>query len=274
MSATPATQRDPTTPPPLRLESSGPPPLALPRRVRVLGLPVSATHEDEVVGLATAAVATGRTLRIAVTNHNKCWLGRRDPAVRSFLEEAEVVGAETSVVWAARALGEDGVRPAPGVVLMGRLLDEAHRRAWSVYLLGARERVSRTLEDRVRARWPGARVVGRHHGYLTPEDEVRVRGEVMASSPDLLLVAMGSPLQERFLAALPAGTGPRVRLGVGGGFDVHAGVKRDAPSWVRGSGMEWLWRAAQSPRLLPRYLVRNPWFVAAVLQERWRGGRA
>lgn len=246
-------------------------PLALPARVRVLGLPVSATVEDDVVALAAEAVALRRTLRIAVTNHNKCWLGRRDPAVRAFLEEAEVVGAETSVVWAARALGLEGVGAAPGVALMGRLLERAHEGRWSVYLLGAREDVNQALADKVRARWPGARLAGRHHGYLGPEDAERVRAEVMSLAPDLLLVAMGSPLQERFLSTLPAAGGPRVRLGVGGSFDVHAGLKRDAPRWLRGSGMEWLWRSVQSPRLLPRYLVRNPWFVAAVLRERWLG---
>ncbi|HSG48908.1 MAG TPA: hypothetical protein VLA43_13900, partial [Longimicrobiales bacterium] len=110
MSATPATHLDPASRPSVRLEPTPPPPLALPRRVRVLGLPVSATDEHEVVRLASEAVATGRTLRIAVTNHNKCWLGRRDGVVRAFLEDAEVVGAETSVVWAARTLGRTGVR--------------------------------------------------------------------------------------------------------------------------------------------------------------------
>lgn len=273
LSATPAAQRALFAPAQPALEPTPPAPLALPPRVRVLGLPVSATGEDDVVALAAAAVAAGRTLRIGVTNHNKCWLGHRDPAVRSFLEDADVVGAETSVVWAARALGREGVGAAPGVVLMGRLLERAHEARWSVYLLGARERVNRTLADKLRTHWTGARLVGRHHGYLSRQDEERVRGEVMALAPDLLLVAMGSPLQERFLASLPAGAGPRVRLGVGGGFDVHAGVKRDAPAWIRGSGMEWLWRSAQSPRLLLRYLVRNPWFVAAVLRERWAEGR-
>lgn len=269
--AKPATPRVAHTSAPPSPESPATTPLVLPRRVRVLGLPVSATREDDVVTLAAAAVAAGRTLRIAVTNHNKCWLGHRDAAVRAFLESAEVVGAETSVVWAARLLGREGVGAAPGVVLMGRLLERAHEGRWSVYLLGARERVNRTLADKVCTRWPGARVVGRHHGYLTHDDEKRVREEVMTTAPDLLLVAMGSPLQERFLSGLPVGAGPRVRLGVGGGFDVHSGVKRDAPTWIRGSGMEWLWRSAQSPRLLPRYLVRNPWFVAAVLRERWLG---
>lgn len=246
------------------------PPL-LPAKVRVLGLPVSATGLDGVVARAVEAVDEARTLRIAVTNHSKCWLALRDPAVRGFLEEAEVVAAESSVVWAARTLGHAGVEAAWGVVLMGRLLEQAHLRGWGVYLLGARREVNDALARRMGATWPGARLVGRRHGYLDAADEGRLADEVMGLAPDLLLVAMGSPRQERFIASLPERGGPRVRLGVGGSFDVHAGLRRDAPGWVRGSGLEWLWRAAQSPRLFRRYLVRNPWFVAAVLRERWTG---
>ena len=246
-------------------------PLALPTKVRVLGLPVSATDLQGVERLATEAVARGEALRVVVTNHNKCWLAFRDPVLRACLEDADVVAAETSVVWAARTLGLQGVEPAWGVALMERFLDRASEGGWRVFLLGAREEVNAALAARCRDRWPGVRVVGRHHGYLDPDAETRVLDQVTSLAPDLLLVAMGSPLQERFLSRLPTGGGPRVRLGVGGSFDVHAGLKRDAPAWVRGSGVEWLWRSLQDPRLLRRYAVVNPWFVSAVVRERITG---
>lgn len=241
-----------------------------PPKVRILGLPVSPVGSEGILACAASAVAEKRVLRIAVANHNKCWLALRDPVVRAFLEEAEIVAAETSVVWAARMLGRVGVEAAWGVVLMDRLLDQAGRERWSTYLLGATEDVNRVLAAKLSTRWPGVRLVGRHHGYIAGKEEA-VRAEVVGLGPDLLLVAMGSPLQECFLASLPSERGPLVRVGVGGSFDVHAGLRRDAPGWVRGSGFEWLWRAAQSPRLLRRYLVRTPWFVAAVLRERWTG---
>lgn len=247
------------------------PPPAPPDKLRVLGLPVSPVTLEVAVRHAEDAVSRGRTLRVMVTNHNKCWLALRDAGLRAAMEEADLVVAETSMVWAAKTLGLEGVGPAWGVVLMERLLGRASAAAWSVYLLGASEAVNRTLAERMAALWPGARLVGRHHGYLDGSAEDRVRSEVMALAPDLLLVAMGSPAQERFMASLPVDAGPRVRVGVGGSFDVHAGLKRQAPPWVRGSGGEWLWRAVQDPRLFRRYLVVNPWFVTAVLRERWTG---
>ena len=150
---------------------------------------------------------------------------------------------------------------------MGRLLDRASTGRWSVYLLGAREQVLERLRLRVGERWPGVRLVGLRDGYFDWSEAPAVAEEVVKADPDLLLVAMGSPRQERFLGLLPGASGPRVRLGVGGSFDVYSGAVRDTPSWIRGSGFEWLYRALRSPRLFRRYLVVNPWFVLRVLSD-------
>jgi N-acetylglucosaminyldiphosphoundecaprenol N-acetyl-beta-D-mannosaminyltransferase len=241
-------------------------------RTRVLGLPVNAVDVGTVLALAERAVAEERRLRIAITNANKCYLARRDPDLRAFLEVAELVVPETAVVWGARVLGRSGVNPVWGVALAGALLTLADRRGWRVFLLGARAEVCARAAERIRARFPGARLVGHHHGYLTDE---RAKASVVraleSARPQLLLVGMGSPLQERFLASLPDGAAPGVSVGVGGSFDVLSGDRREAPGWIRGSGFEWAWRSAQDPRLLARYLVVNPWFVAAVLRERMLG---
>jgi N-acetylglucosaminyldiphosphoundecaprenol N-acetyl-beta-D-mannosaminyltransferase len=233
---------------------------------------VHAVDGAEVLALAERAIPDGRRLRIAVTNANKCFLAARDAELRAFLEAAELVVPETAVVWGARVLGKRGVRPVWGVVLAGQLLALAHLRGWTVYLLGARTEVCEAAAAAVRSRHPGIRLVGHHHGYLgDPTECRRVVAELERARPQLLLVGMGSPLQERFLAALPDAAAPGVSLGVGGTFDVLAGLREQAPAWVRGSGFEWLWRSAQDPRLLARYAVVNPWFVAAVLKERLLG---
>jgi N-acetylglucosaminyldiphosphoundecaprenol N-acetyl-beta-D-mannosaminyltransferase len=243
-----------------------------PGSTTVLGLPVHPIDLEGVVRLAGHAVADGRRLRIAVTNANKCYLAARDPSLRAFLESADLVVPETAVVWGARVLGRRGVEPVWGVVLAERLLAEADRLGWSVFMLGARADVSDRAAAVVRERFPRLRLAGHHHGYLSdPAICARVVRELEQARPDLLLVAMGSPLQERFLAELPGDAAPRISLGVGGTFDVLAGVREPAPSWIRGSGLEWLWRSAQSPRLLARYLIVNPWFVGAVLRERLLG---
>ena len=247
------------------------PPRIRPSRSHVLGLPVSAVDLEGAVCAAAEAVRTNARCRIAVVNANKYWLALRDPALRSFLEEADLVVAESSVVWAARVLGREGVRPAWGVALMERLLARGSEEGWSLYLLGAAEAVVQALAERVAERYPGINLAGMHHGYLDEATTARVRVDLATSQPDLLLVGMGSPRQEHFIASLDGSEAPRITLGVGGSFDVHAGLKPDAPPWVRGSGLEWAYRSLLNPRLLRRYLVQNPWFVGAVVRERLTG---
>ena len=242
-----------------------------PGRTRVLGLPVHAVDLPGAVEVVRRAVRERRRTRVAVSNANKCWLATADPEVRGLLEEAELVVAETAVVWAARVLGRPGVRPAWGVALMARLLEESAREGWSVYLLGGTESVNAAAARAAADRHPGLRVCGRHHGYLDGRATEHVRGELAERRPDLLFVAMGSPLQERFIARLPHPDGPTVAMGVGGSFDVLAGLRREAPAWVRGTGFEWLYRTVQDPTLWKRYALTNPWFVWSVLAERVTG---
>jgi N-acetylglucosaminyldiphosphoundecaprenol N-acetyl-beta-D-mannosaminyltransferase len=249
-----------------------PPSVVIPGSTTILGLPVHPIDLEGVVRLGVQAIADGTRLRIAVTNANKCYLAARDPELRAYLQAAELVVPETAVVWGARVLGRRGIEPVWGIVLAGRLLAEADRRGWSVYLVGARAEVVERAAAAVRARFPGLRLAGHHHGYLDdPGTRASVVAELARARPDLVLVGMGSPVQERFLSALPPEAAPRISIGVGGTFDVLAGVRESAPTWIRGTGLEWLWRSAQDPRLLARYLVVNPWFVGAVLRERLLG---
>ncbi len=232
-------------------------------------MPVDALSLEECVREVGAAIREDRRCRILVTNANKSWLAARDPRLRRILEEAELVIPEWATVWAAGVLGVPGLHFYGGYLLMVRLLAEAERRGWSCYLLGARPEVVETLARQLGKQRPGLRIAGWHHGYLDPARATVLRGEVSRLRPDILFVAMGSPRQEYWIAELPEGSA-RVSVGVGGSFDVLAGIKRDTPAWMRGRGLEWLYRLAQDPRhYAPRYLRVNPWFVAQVLRERW-----
>ncbi|MBX6366002.1 MAG: WecB/TagA/CpsF family glycosyltransferase [Gemmatimonadetes bacterium] len=225
---------------------------------------------EGAVAFVASALARQRACRIVVTNANKAWLAARDARLRAILEGADLVVAEWATAWAARRLGVAGVEHVGGITLMVRLLAEAEARGWSCYFLGAAPGVADAMVARLRRERPRLRIAGWYHGYLDEASGAAVAAALRATRPDLLFVAMGSPLQEYYLAALPAESAGAA-LGVGGSFDVLAGLKRDAPAWARGHGLEWLYRLAQDPRRLwRRYLVTNTWFVARVLRERAR----
>jgi N-acetylglucosaminyldiphosphoundecaprenol N-acetyl-beta-D-mannosaminyltransferase len=238
-------------------------------RPRVLGLPVDCLTMERAVDRIATFIEERRLHRVVVTNANKAWLAHRDPSLQALLESADLVVAEYATAWAAKRLGIPGVEHVGGLTLMQRLLAEAPLRGWSVYLLGAEPEVVEGLAQTLVQRAPRLRLVGAHHGYLDAAARAEVHTALGALRPDLLFVAMGSPRQEQFMAGLSDGMAG-VALGVGGSFDVLAGRKRDAPAWMRGRGLEWLFRLWQNPRgLWKRYLVTNAWFVWQVMREAW-----
>ena len=227
---------------------------------------------EEAVSRVGAAVQGDRPFRVLVTNANKAWQAARDPELCALLEDAELLVPEYAMVWAARRLGRHDVQHIGGIRLMVRLLYMAEAKGLTVFFLGATPEASAKLAGRVSRDWPRLRVVGLRHGYFTGSEWDQVIGELARVRPDLLFVGMGSPLQEQKIAELARRVPElRVAMGVGGSFDVLAGIKRDAPRWAQGRGLEWLFRLGQDPRRLwKRYLITNPWFVTRVLRERFR----
>ena len=116
-------------------------------------------------------------------------------------------------------------------------------------------------------------MVGRHHGYFAPgAEEDAVVEAIAAAKPDLLFVALETPAKELFLARHRGRLSVPFIMGVGGTFDVLAGLRRRAPMLFRRLGLEWLYRLAQDPRRLARrYLVGNSKFVLLVAREAARG---
>jgi N-acetylglucosaminyldiphosphoundecaprenol N-acetyl-beta-D-mannosaminyltransferase len=158
-----------------------------------------------------------------------------------------------------------------GIDLFTRLLAEAERRGLSVYFLGAKPEVLEEMVARVRRKHPVLSIAGYHHGYYTPSDSAAIADGIRECKAQLLFLGMTSPKKELFVAEFGARSGARVVHGVGGSFDVLAGVVKRAPRVWQRLGMEWLYRALQEPRRLgKRYLKTNIAFVAMVARERRR----
>lgn len=150
-----------------------------------------------------------------------------------------------------------------GSDLIGPVLDEAANQTLSVGVIGGMPEVTADLTARFAADWPGIRFAG----HWTPErDELdvpdaaeRIAAEIRAARVDILLVCLGKPRQERWIAQWGAATGAGALLAFGAVVDFLAGRVSRAPSWVSDVGMEWAWRLMLEPRRLARrYLIEGP----------------
>jgi N-acetylglucosaminyldiphosphoundecaprenol N-acetyl-beta-D-mannosaminyltransferase len=230
----------------------------------VLGIDIDPLTLAEAVEECARAADEGRRLEVGVVNAAKLVTMRKDPRLADAVTGCDLVLADgQAVVWAARLLRAPLPERVAGIDLFQQLLAEAERRGLSVYFLGARRAALDAMLANLAERHPRLRVAGARDGYFTDAEQPQVADAIAASGAQLLFLGMTSPKKELFTAAYGERSGVRVVHGVGGSFDVLAGVTRRAPEVWQRLGLEWLYRVAQEPRRLGRrYLVTNVQFVA------------
>ncbi|WP_198415155.1 WecB/TagA/CpsF family glycosyltransferase [Cryobacterium tagatosivorans] len=239
-------------------------------RQPLFGLEIDALAMDEVLVRARRAVLDHQRFLVGVVNAAKIVNMRKDEMLRDSLLEADVLLADgQSVVWASHLLGHPLPERIAGIDLFERLLEFADRQNQSVYFLGARPDVLGRLVEQVGTRFPGLRIAGARDGYFTPEQADDVARDIAASHADMLFLGITSPKKEIFLARFGDTLDVPILHGVGGSFDIMAGVTRRAPRTWQLLGCEWAFRLLQEPRrLLSRYFSTNTAFIALTVRER------
>lgn len=240
------------------------------RSHRVLGININIGTKSGVLTFLTEAMQDKTPVSIAFANAHSLNIAQRSPRFKDTLRRFTVFNDGIGVSLALRIVhGKAPDENLNGTDFIPYFLSVA-RPGLRVYLLGASPRVVAATESSARTRFPQHKFVGSHHGYLESGDSERVCAEIRKSGADVVLVAMGSPLQEEWIAQHSHETGAILHFAVGGLFDFMSGEKRRAPRWVRGLRCEWAFRLMLEPsRLWRRYLIGNLTFVKNVLV---RGG--
>lgn len=238
-------------------------------RYNVLGVGVSALTlaqaRDLVVGVKGGP---GRGYICLGTAHGLTE-AQRDPELRRIYNESWLTTPDgMPLVW----LGPRGVERVYGPDLMLAVCDVGRAVGLTHYFYGGVPGVAGELSAKLRAHFPGLAVAGTFTPSFAPFTEnevVALHADVARTRPDVLWVGLGTPKQEKFMAAHARTLDAGVLIGVGAAFDFHSGRVRQAPRWIRGSGFEWLFRFCLSPRRLGwRYLRTNPLFLAHVLAQK------
>ncbi len=226
---------------------------------------------DEAMEWMAQAIAERRPRQIVPINANKLWHMERDARLRELVITSDLIIPEWAVVWGAARLRMPTIYHVAGFTLLKAFIPFAAERGFRPYFLGARPNVIIEMVDKLRRDYPHLEIAGFHHGYLTSlQTEAEAVSDIQKSRPDVLFVAMGTPRQEYWLRDQRETLNVPISMGVGGSFDVIAGLKSDAPAWARGKGLEWLYRLVQEPHAYwKRYLITNPWFVYRVFRARF-----
>jgi N-acetylglucosaminyldiphosphoundecaprenol N-acetyl-beta-D-mannosaminyltransferase len=210
----------------------------------------------------------GGTHQIVTLNGAMLVRAAHDEAIRRILNDSALTVADgVGVSLTAYLMGTRAPARLPGVDLAGELCAMAAAHGYRVFLLGAQPGVAEAAAVALRRRYPTLNVAGTLHGYV--HDEQVVFEQIRRVSPHILLVALGFPRQELWIAAHRARLGVPISMGVGGTFDVLAGRVHRAPVWVQRVGLEWVYRLVQDPRRW-RIVASLPQLVWLALRERVR----
>ena len=244
----------------------------------VWGLPLAPLTREQATEAVMTLIEAGRPSFFITANTHYAMLTAERPELRPINDRAAFLLADGApLVWASRR----GPTPLPervaGSDLVYDLCEHAARRGHGVYLLGGAEGVADEAASRLIALYPGLRIVGTAcppPGSLAGEGCRQVIADIKAARPGLLMVALGQPKGELWLAEHLDELGVPACVQVGATLDFVAGRVRRAPRLIQKIGMEWAFRIYTDPaRLGPRY-ARNALFLFGSVARELTGSRA
>ena len=244
--------------------------------VKILGCPITKLSLEDFVAQIDEFIRSKRPHYVAVVNVAKLVKMRSDPELEQSVLSADLIAADGApLVWVSRLFGTPLPGRVTGVDLMYRLLERADEQGYRVFFLGAKGEVLQRVLEVVRKEYPGVQIAGFQHGYFSRAEEWGIVEKIRAARADILFIAFGTPKKELWIKRYLSAMEVPVVHGVGGSFDVLAGVIPRAPLWMQRYGLEWFFRFLQEPRRMwRRYLVTNTLFVMLILREwcRYRFG--
>ena len=182
------------------------------------------------------------------------------------INSADYVFADGSGVRiAARKNGVEVKENINGTDMLPLLCEEASKKGRSIYFLGSAPGIALDAALSLQARFPRLKISGCHHGFINADNEQEVINDINGSNTDILLVGMGTPLQEFWIKKRRNLLNVDFSLAVGGLFDFYSGRIPRAPLFVRKAGFEWVWRLLQEPKgKFKRYVIGNPLFLLRI----------
>jgi len=246
--------------------------LAPPKHVgfEVLGIRINDARFEDVVARILAAPDTGERLAVHFATVHTLVESRGNAPMRDALQHGIVEPDGMPLVWLGRAEGQP-VERVCGPDFMPALLERGIPYGRTHFFYGGAPGVPETLAARLSRKYPGLRIAGTlspPFRVLSPEEQDSIVERINAAEPDYVWVGLGTPKQDLWLATNRPRLNASALLAVGAAFDLFAGRRRRAPSWMQRTGTEWIYRLAMEPRRLGgRYTLVNARFIRLILED-------
>lgn len=233
----------------------------------LLGLPFHRLTMAETVAECVAVVEAAEPRYFVTANADFVAQAYENERLREILVHAHrAVGDGMPLVWLSRIFPPPLPERVAGSDLVFELFREGNARAWRVFFLGSDEATLSTVKGILKKRYPDMTVAGTFSPPFAPVEDwpnEEIARQIRAARPHVLLVAVGCPKQEYWIARHARDLRVPLAIGIGASLDFISGRQVRAPLWMQKTGLEWVWRMATDPRRLVarywkdfRYLLR------------------
>lgn len=240
-------------------------------RTFLLGSYVDMLTMQETLNKIDAIIHIGKPVQHVVINASKINLMAENKELANIVNMSPLINADgQSIVWAMKILGHEAQERVTGIDLFENLVRNSAEKGYRVYYFGATEEVVQEVVHLHQQQYPMLKIAGYRNGYFEEAESENIAMTIRQSKADIVFVAFSSPKKEQWIHMYKDTMGVPFVMGVGGSFDVIAGVTKRAPRWMQKIGLEWFYRFIQEPkRMFRRYFVGNLSFIWKVLKERW-----
>jgi N-acetylglucosaminyldiphosphoundecaprenol N-acetyl-beta-D-mannosaminyltransferase len=218
--------------------------------VNILGIEFSKLNLKETVDLIDSKISkdSNRIFHLITVNPEIAVQIQEDQELKKISLAADLITPDgVGIVWTSRLKGNPVPERVTGYDLLLETLKSGNQKEWSFYLFGSDEEVNRKASEYIIKNYPNVKIAGRHNGYFKKEEDSKIIESIRSSKPDILIVALGSPLADKWIYSHKNELNAKVVFGVGGSLDVITGkVKRTPEIWKK-LNLEWLHRRITQP---------------------------
>jgi len=236
--------------------------------VEIMGVPFDTSGMDGAVHKIMGYFEDGENHIICTPNPEIVMSAQQDEELFGILKSADLVVPDgIGIVLASKISDKKLKERVSGYDLCLELFESMKDNGKTVYFFGGAPGVAQKAAQQIELKYKGLKVVGHRNGFFSSADENEIIEDIKEKSPDLLLVGLGSPKQEKWIYKNLKSTGAGVAIGVGGSFDVMAGNVKRAPLIFQKLGIEWLYRLIKQPSRFKR-MLNLPKFALLIILKR------
>ena len=234
-------------------------------RLSVLGVPVDLV--GDYVEHLMSYVRQQQGCHVVTLNAEMTMQAETNRALAQIVENAQLVVPDGAGVVLYLRLRGRKVKRCPGIELAERAIASTAKTSDSIFFYGGKPGVAHTAARNLQQCYPGVAISGVQHGYISAQEESELQDTLKRLQPPIILVGLGVPRQEFWIAEHRHLCPNSVWIGVGGSFDIWAGVKTRAPAWLGDLHLEWAYRLYQEPWRWRRMLALPKFALKALAQQ-------